>query len=99
VKKSEYLGFGAVDWYNKGRRLTHEGCHREAIEAFSSAIDKNPAYAEAYFVRAACYYKLGDYRQAGDDIEAAAILGCRDAQFWSKYEIYPFEKDANDKEA
>lgn len=86
------------DWYEKGRHLTQDGRHREAIEAFNLAISKDPAYAEAYFVRGACYYALGSYRQAAEDLEAAAILGCRDAQFWSRYPIYPCEKEADDKE-
>ena len=86
-------GFSDEDWYEKGRRLTQDGRHREAIEALDMAIDQNPLYAEAYFVRGACHYTLGSYRQAGDDLDAAALLGCRDAQFWSKYAIYPLEKD------
>ncbi len=92
-------GFSHKDWYEKGRHLTQDGRHREAIEAFNLAISKDSAYAEAYFARGACYYVLGSYRQAAEDLEAAAILGCRDAQFWSKYPIYTCEKEADDKEA
>jgi tetratricopeptide (TPR) repeat protein len=91
--------FGDKDWYAKGRCLTRNGRHREAIEALNLAINKNSLYAEAYFVRGACHYTLGSYRQAGDDLDAAALLGCRDAQFWSKYAIYPLGKGADDKEA
>ena len=87
MEKTEYLNLAAEDWYERGRRLTRDGCHREAIEALNLAITKDPAYAEAYFVRGACHYALGNYCQAGDDIDAAAVLGCRDAQFWSKHAI------------
>ena len=87
MEDTEYSGFGAKDWYERGQRFTQDSRHGEAIEAFSRAIAKKPAYAEAYFARGACYYKLGRYDQAGDDIDAAAILGCRDAQFWSKHSI------------
>ena len=97
MEKSEYSGFGAIDWYEEGRRLTQEGCHREAIEAFNLAIDKNPTYAEAYFVRGACHYALRNYRQAGDDLDAAALLGCRDAQFWSKFAINPSKKSTGNE--
>ena len=75
----------AIELYQEGRRLTREGCHKEAIEAFSLAIQKKYDYAEAYFARGACHYTIGDYRQAGDDLDAAAALGCQEAQFWSKY--------------
>ena len=89
MKKTKLLNFTAKDWFEKGRRLARDGCHQEAIEIFNQAIAKDPAYAEAYFVRGACYYVLGSYHQAADDIDAAAILGCRDAQFWSKHATQP----------
>ncbi len=87
------------NWCENCRRLTQDGRHREAIDALNLAIDKNPMHAEAYFVRGVCHYALGSYRQAGDDLDAAAVLGCRDAQFWSKYAIYSSEKGAENKEA
>ena len=86
------------DWCEKGRRLTQEGCHREAIDALNRAIAQNPDYAEAYFIRAACHYALGNYRRAGDDLDAAALLGCRDAQFWSKYALYPLTDGDDDRQ-
>ena len=49
-------------------------------------IDKKVTCAQAYFNRGLCNYRLGNYRQAKDDLEAAALLGCKDALFWSKYE-------------
>ena len=87
---------GHYDWYEKGRRLSDAGSHREAIEALDMAIGENPLHADAYFVRGACQYALGNYRDAGDDLDAAALLGCQDAQFWSKYGICPSDKDADD---
>ena len=93
MEKKQSSGFSDKEWYDEGRRLTRNGSHREAIKALDLAIDRNPLYAEAYFVRGACQYTLGNYRQAGDDLDAAALLGCRDAQFWSKYAIYPLEND------
>ena len=89
--------FGAQELYQEGRRLTREGCHKDAIEAFTLAIQKNSAYAEAYFARGACYYVVGDYHQAGDDLDAAAALGCQDAQFWSKYGTMTSKKTADDE--
>ena len=99
MKKTEYLSFSAKDWYERGQRLTQDGRHSEAIEALNQAIAKDPACAQAYFVRGACHYKLGRYDQAGDDIDAAAILGFRDAQFWSKHAIPPLTISADDRQA
>ena len=86
-EKTEILGYSAKDLYERGKSLTQDGRHREAIKALDQAIAKDPACAEAYFARGACYYVLGRYDQAGDDVDAAAILGCRDAQFWSRHSI------------
>ena len=97
MKKSQYSDFDAKYWYDEGKRLTEKSCHREAVEAFDLAIQINSWYAEAYLARGACHYVLGNYRQAGDDLDAAALLGCQDAQFWSKYPVYPSEKDSKDK--
>jgi tetratricopeptide (TPR) repeat protein len=83
VKKSQYSNFSAEEWLNEGKRLTEENRHKEAIEAFDSAIQANCRYAEAYFARGACHYVMGNYRHTGDDLNAAALLGCRLAQFWS----------------
>ena len=98
MKKTDVSGFSAKDWYERGQGLTLDGRHKEAIEALDQAIAKDPASAEAYFARGACYYKLGRYDQAGDDIDAAAILGCRDAQFWSKHSIPPVTIRADDRQ-
>ena len=85
------------DWYEKGRRLARHGNHREAIEALDLAIEEDPLNADAYFVRGASQYALGNYRDAGNNLDAAAILGCRDAQIWSKHAFYSASGDADDE--
>ena len=97
VKKSERLDSDAKNWFEKGRKLTREGCPAEAIEALNNAIQHNSDYGEAYFVRGACHYTLGNYRQTSDDLDAAALLGCKDAQFWSKFPIC-FSEKGDDEE-
>ena len=57
--------------------------YSESIEAYTVAIEHDVNCAKAYFGRGACHYKLGHYRQAEDDIKAAALLGCEDALFWA----------------
>ena len=98
MKKTDVSGFSAKDWYERGQSLTQDGRHKEAIEALDKAVAKDPACAQAYFARGACYYALGRYDLAGDDIDAASILGCRDAQFWSKHSIPPVTIRADDRQ-
>ena len=74
------------NWYEEGRRRMSADCNAGAIEALNLAIDKNIDSAKAYFYRAVCYYRRGNYRQSKNDLEAAALLGCKDALFWSKFE-------------
>ena len=96
VKKRQVGGYSDKDWYEKACRLSRNGSHREAIEALNLAIEKNPRFAEAYFIRGACQYTLGNYRDAGEDLDAAAILGCRDAQFWSRHAVHTATRDEED---
>ena len=71
--------------------MTHAGKLQEAVRAFSSVIDCNAGWAEAYFRRGVCYYLLGNCRLASYDMDAATLLGCRDAQLWSRYDIQQFD--------
>ena len=98
VKDNKPLDSNDGDWYEKGRRLARLGSHREAIEAFDQAIEEDSLNAEAYFARGASQYTLGNYREAGDDMDAAAILGCRDAQLWSKHAVYSATRDVDDEQ-
>jgi len=98
MKKTDDVSFSAEDWYKRGQDLIQGGGHREAVEALDRAIAKDPACADAYFARGACYYKLGRYDRAGDDIDAAAILGCRDAQFFSRRFIPPLSIKDDDRQ-
>lgn len=86
MEKSEDLEFEVIDWYEKGRRYMLDGSHSKAIRAFNLAIDHKINCARTYFERGVCHYRLGNYLQAASDLEAAALLGCKDAFFWSKYE-------------
>jgi len=94
VKKSHNSNHCAEEWLDEGKRLKSENRYPEAIEAFNLAIQKNRRYAEAYFARGACHYLMGNYRQTGDDLDAAALFGCRDAQVWSVFGPKPTGKRA-----
>ena len=96
AEEKQSSGSGSHYWYEKGHGLSRKGSHREAIEALNLAIAENPLHAKSYFVRGACQYSLGNFREAGDDLDAAAILGCQDAQFWSRHSFYILAKDKED---
>jgi tetratricopeptide (TPR) repeat protein len=81
----------AEAWYERGRceikfRLdpategdskTHED---RAIDDFSIALAKNPAYADAYFNRAMIFCSRAQYKQALDDLLNAIRFNPRDAE-------------------
>jgi tetratricopeptide (TPR) repeat protein len=85
------------DWYAEVLQLKQKGQHQKAIRAFDRAIDHKMRFAESYFARGICYYKLGNSRQAMDDLDAAALLGCKDAQFWSKHDRNRIQRSDGDK--
>ena len=87
------------DWYQKGLQLRQEGHYQKAIHAFNQAIDHKIKFAEAYFERGVCFYKLGINRQATNDLAAAAMLGCEAAELWSKYDRNQFKKSNEDNES
>jgi tetratricopeptide (TPR) repeat protein len=87
------------DWYQKGLHLKQKGHYQKAIQAFNQAIDNKIKFAEAYFERGVCFYKLGNNRQARDDLAAAAMLGCEAAEVWSKYDRKKFQKSDEDNES
>ncbi len=88
----------AENGYQKGLELMQKGLYKKAIRAFDHAISSKIKFADAYFQRGVCFYKLGHSRRAHSDLEAAALLGCEAAQFWSKYDQNKFQKSDEDNE-
>jgi len=70
--------------FENGLVLRAEGKYLESIKAFTLVIEQNSELGKAYFERAVCYYKLGSYLKAKSDLKAATVLGCEEAQFWSR---------------
>ena len=87
------------DWYQKGIQLRQERRYQKAIQAFNQAIDNEIKFAEAYFERGICFYRLGNTRQAAEDLAAAAMLGCKAAEFWSRYDRNKSQKSDEDIES
>jgi tetratricopeptide (TPR) repeat protein len=84
MKKNKNGDLTAEDWFEKGHQLALSGKYAAAIDAYEKALDHNTVFAKAYFGRGACYYKLGHYQRAADDINIAAMLGCKEALLWSR---------------
>ena len=87
------------DWYRKGVLLKRDSQYLKAIRAFDQAIDHKIKLAEAYYERALCYYRLGNSRQAASDLAAAALLGCKSAEFWSTYDRKKYLKSDEHNES
>ncbi|MGB5425048.1 MAG: hypothetical protein WBN03_22975 [Desulfobacterales bacterium] len=86
----------AHNWYEEGCKLKRAGKLSEAVTAFTEAIDRNAGFAEAFFKRGVCYYLLGNSRLAGQDLEAASLLGCQEALLWSRYDIQQIDDSVED---
>jgi tetratricopeptide (TPR) repeat protein len=67
-------------WLEKGRQYYDSGEYKEAITAYSNAVDLDPKFAPPYFNRGVVYGKLGKYQLALDDLKYAARLGSQKAQ-------------------
>jgi tetratricopeptide (TPR) repeat protein len=57
----------------EGDRLRHAGQHKEAVAAYTRAIDLSPT-ADAYFGRAWSYDEFGEYREVIQDLDQAIQL-------------------------
>lgn len=63
--KTAIQGLTANEWVEKGSKATREGRYKEAIDAFTKAIELKPDYVEVvYVLRGLVYEKLGNYQQA-----------------------------------
>ena len=76
----ELNGLSAIDWFKNGYAFQNAGNYKQAIEAYSRAIELDPNDAWVYFNRGVAYDNLGDYQQAINDYKTAAKLGYKPAQ-------------------
>jgi tetratricopeptide (TPR) repeat protein len=61
-------GFNMPTFYHLGLALYDLGQYREAAEAYSAGLIKQPDYAWAYYQRALAYDRLGDKENARRDL-------------------------------
>lgn len=64
----------AFDWYDKGVAFQQSNNHRDAIEAYTKAIELRPKLPAAYSNRGVAYAILGNYQQAINDFDKAIEL-------------------------
>lgn len=64
----------AEEVFKSGRKLAGEGKEQEAIAAFTQAIELNPNYAEAYFMRGNGLALIGQPLQGIEDVQKAAEI-------------------------
>ncbi len=74
--------FSKQDFYNSGKEAYNTDNYLFAIDEFTLAIKKDPAYIDAYVARAESHLKLKERQMAHDDYLRVA-------------EIYQFNKDYN----
>lgn len=87
MQNEKKLRSAILTFYAEGCNLTHAGKLSEAVDTFTLAIENNVHRAEAYFRRGVCHYRLGNFRKTANDMDAATVLGCKDAQMWSRYAL------------
>jgi len=75
----------ATDWFDKGLNFHKSGNYKEAINAYTKAIELNPQGANAYGARGVAYDGLGNYQQAINDLNKAIQLDTADA--WWFYNV------------
>ncbi len=81
--KTAIQGLTAIEWFEKGSKATRAGRCKEALEAFTKAIELKPDYAAVVYVgRGFAYRKLGNYQQAIKDYTKAIELKPDDADVY-----------------
>ena len=79
--KTAIQGLTAIEWFDKGVNLVVTGeRNKEAIEAFSKAIELDPKSSLAYVGRGNAYIKLKNYQQAIEDYTKAIEIDPKNAE-------------------
>jgi tetratricopeptide (TPR) repeat protein len=66
-------------WISSGAALKSAGKYKASVQAYSKALEVNPASSDAYYGRAIAYSKLEKEREFISDLRDAARLGNIDA--------------------
>jgi len=71
------------EWHARGRKFLSSRQYKEAIEAFTKAIEINPGNGEAYKFRGDLMLMKGDLDQAVSDYTDALEINPRNAQVYN----------------
>lgn len=86
-------GPGMAVYYHTGQTLHKAGRYKEAVEAYTRGIPKQPDYGYALFHRALAYEAMGDRVQAKRDLFRAAELAPKEgyeSELIPKFKEYGF---------
>ncbi|MBI3376892.1 MAG: tetratricopeptide repeat protein [Nitrospirae bacterium] len=72
--KATIQGLTAVEWFNKGYEAASAERWKEALDAYTKAIELKPDYGAAYFIRGRAYLELGNHQQAINEFSKAIEL-------------------------
>jgi serine/threonine protein kinase/Flp pilus assembly protein TadD len=67
-------------WFSRGQVLVTLGRPKEAIAAYTRAVELDPKYALAYMRRSELYLRLGDWENLFKDLEKRRVLEPNDPQ-------------------
>ena len=81
-RKQEPEPEDALGYNERGNRYSRSGVYGKAIKDYTSAIELDAAFAEAYFNRGGSYYEVGLNEQAIADLTKAIELDPKDDRFY-----------------
>jgi len=70
----------ATEWYRKGLTATRIGNYKEAISAYTKAVQLDPQYVLAYIERSFAYSRTGNFQQVFENANKAIELDPRNAK-------------------
>ncbi|MDY7036471.1 MAG: TMEM43 family protein, partial [Thermodesulfobacteriota bacterium] len=80
LTKENVPGLAIEEWILTGKKEFGAKNYKNALDAFSMAIESNPKLAVAYYNRGVVYDKIGNKESAISDLKVAASLGHKNAQ-------------------
>jgi len=88
----------SIEWYENGKIYNAKDDYNEAIHHINKAIELNPKYFDALYVRGGAYYNIGKYDEAiADYSKVIKIKPDTDAAYY--FRALAYSKQGNKKNA